>query len=242
MSTYTGIKDFISEFKEPFDKNIISIKKAKERLKERGERATEEAVREEAKIIREEWEESTKKGIRIHKQVQDKKTKIKKCVVEGWEANSKKKDALPTPTTNILKNNTNYIEKRIVSEKYKLIGYSDDVDVVRNFINIEDSKTGKNIYKTSAIRLKTGFTLPPTYFFPPISHLQDCNFNEIALQLSMYLYLLWIHNKKLKPGKLFIRHIVTNSNEKIISEKLIPVPYLREEVKALLKHRLQNAL
>ena len=237
---YKGIKEFIKEFKEPFDRHTTSLKKAKERLRDRGEKATELAVKEEAQIIIAEWDESIKRGEKLHKQIQEKKTKIKNCIVEGWESNSKKKGS-PDPSANILKNNTNYIEKRVVSEKYKLSGYSDDIDVVKNFINIEDTKTGE-IYKTSAIKLKTGFVLPPTYFFPPLSNLQDCNFNEIALQMSLYMYILWTHNKHLKPGKMHIRKIVTNSQDKIIEEKLIKVPYLRDEVKAMLKNRLQNAL
>lgn len=237
---YIGIKDFIKEFKEPFDANASALKKAKERLRERGERATEAAVREEAKIIREEWEELNKKGIKIHKQVQDKKAKIKNCIVEGWAKADKK--GTPSSSSNKLENNTNYIEKRVVSEKYGLVGYADDVEVKNNFINIEDTKTVKAIYKTSAIKLKNGMTLPPTYFYAPINKLQDCNFNEAALQMSLYMYILWTHNKKLKPGKMYIRHIKTNSQDKILEEKLHKVPYLRDEVKAMLKHRLQNAL
>lgn len=238
---YLGIKKFIAEFKEPFDKNVVSMKKAKERLKERGEKATELAVREEAQIIREEWETATKKGEKIHKQLQDKKTKIKTCVVEGWGSSSKKGE-IPNSSANLLKNNTSYIEKRVVSEKYELVGYSDDVEVKNNFIHIEDTKTGKAIYKTSAIKLKNGFTVPPTYFYPPLQNLQDCNFNEIALQMSLYMYILWTHNKKLKPGKMYIRHIKTNSQDKIIDQIMIKVPYLRDEVKAMLKYRLQNAI
>jgi len=238
---YLGVKKFIAEFKEPFDKNVVSIKKAKERLRERGEKTTDLAVKEEANIILKEWEELEEKGTRIHKKIQDKKAKIKKCIVEGRESSSKK-EGTPDPSTNILKNNTNYIEKRIVSEKYELIGYADDVEVKNNFINIEDTKTGKAIYKTSAIKLKNGFTLPPSYFFPPLHNLQDCNFNETALQMSLYMYILWTYNKKLKPGKMFIRHIKTNSQDKIIDEEMIKVPYLRDEVKAMLKYRLQNSL
>lgn len=237
---YQGIKEFIKEFKEPFDRNAISLKKAKERLRDRGEKAIEIAVKEEAAIIREEWDKLIKRGEMLHKQVQEKKAKIKSCIVEGWEKSSKKVGT-PDPSTNNLKNNTKYIEKRIVSEKYKLIGYADDVEVIKNFINIEDTKTGE-IYKTSAIKLKTGFVLPPTYFFSPINNLQDCNYNEAALQMSLYMYILWMHNKHLKPGKMYIRQIITNSQDKITEEKLIEVPYLREEVRAMLKNKLQNAL
>ena len=238
---YKGIKDFISEFKEPFDTDSNAVKKAKERIRERGDRATIEEIKKEVQVIKKEWKELSERGIRLHKQIQDKKVKIKNCIVEGREADFKKRKPLD-PSLNKLKNNTNYIEKLVFSEKYKLVGYSDDVEVVKNFINIEDAKTIKNIYYTSVIKLKNGMVLSPTYFFPPINKLQDCNFNEIALQMSLYMYILWMHNKHLKPGKMHIRHIITNSQDKILEQILIPVPYLRDEVKAILKHRLQNAL
>lgn len=237
---YKGIKNFISEFKEPFDAKTKAIKLAKERLKEKGEKATQQAVEEEVAIIRAEWKEAENRGIKLHKQIQDKRTKIKTCVIEGHSG--KKSNDIPDPSSNKLKNNTTYIEKSIVSDKYKLIGYADEVNVVNNYINIEDTKTTKVIYNTSAIKLKNGFTVPPTYFFAPINKLQDCNKNETALQVSLYMYLLWLSNKNLKPGKLTIRHVKTNSQDKIIEEVIIPIPYLREEVKAMLKNRMQDAV
>lgn len=238
---YKGIKDLIKEFKEPFDRRAVSTRKAKERLRERGDKATAEAVQEEAKIIIAEWDESTKRGQKLHKQVQDKKAKTKSCIVEGWE-DPKLKGFSSDPSQNTLKNNTTYIEKKIVSDKYKLVGYADEVEVKKNFIIIEDSKSSPVIYKNSAIRLKNGFVLPPKFYSHPLSHLQECNFNDAALQMSLYMYLLWIHNKKMKPGKLYIRHIKTNTKDKIIDQPLIEVPYLRDEVKAMLKYRLENDL
>lgn len=235
-----GIKDFILEFKEPFDPKTKSVKLAKERIKDRGEKAIQQAVEEEVAIIKTEWKEAQNRGLKLHKQIQDKRTKIKTCVIEGHSG--KKSNNIPDPSSNKLKNNTTYIEKSIVSDKYKLLGYADEVNVVNNYINIEDIKTTKVIYNTSAIKLKNGFTVAPTYFFSPINKLQDCNKNEAALQLSIYMYLLWLSNKNLKPGKLHIRHIKTNSQDKIVEEILIPVPYLREEVKAMLKNRIQNAV
>jgi hypothetical protein len=235
--SYKGIKEFISEFKEPFDYK----KKAKDRLRDNGERATKQAIEEEIVILKKEYDDAAKRGTALHKKIQDKKTKTKECVVEGWE-DSSKVSLDPDLSTNILKNNTTYIEKKIISDKYKLVGYADEVNVVKNFINIEDTKTQKRIYRSSAIRLKNGFLLPPTYFYPPIDKLQACNYNDAALQMSLYLYLLWVHNKKLKPGKLHIRHIITNDKDDILSEELVEVPYLIDEVKKILKHRLKNGI
>lgn len=232
--SYKGVKEFIAEFKEPFDIK----KKAKQKLKEDGERATKQAIEEETVIVKNDYDNSAKRGIKLHKIIQDKKTKIKNCVVEGWASSSK--EGLPNPTTNLLKNNTTYIEKRVVSDKYQLVGYADEVEVKRNFINIEDIKTWKRIYKTSSIKLKNGFVLPPTYFYTPIDKLPACNYYEAALQMSIYMYILWIYNKRLKPGKLHIRHIKANDKDEILEEELIEVPYLLSEVKKILKHRLKN--
>lgn len=233
--SYKGIKNFISEFKEPYDLK----RKAKERIKENGDRATKQAIEDEIILLKKEYDDKTKRGENLHKKIQKNKVKIKNCIVEGWEDNSNK-EFPPNPTINKLLNNNTYIEKKIISEKYKLVGYADEVEVKKNFINIEDIKTQKRIYRTSSIRLKNGFVLPPTYFYSPIDKLQDCNYYEAALQMSLYLYILWTYNKKLKPGKLHIRHIKTNDKDDILKEELIEVPYLLDEVKKILKHRLKN--
>lgn len=238
--SYKGIKDFINEFREPFDPKSKSLKLAKERLKEKGEKATEENIKIEVALIKEEWDNKQKRGTKLHKEIQNQKAKIKNTIVEGREVIIK--GSTPDPSTNLLSNGFTYIEKKIVSAKYGLVGYADEVKVVKNFIHIEDIKTTEKIYRSSAIKLKNGFTVPPTYFFPPIDKIQDSNFYEAALQVSLYMYILWIHNKRLKPGKLYIRHIKTNSQDKIIKEELIELPYLRDEVKAMLKHRKLNAL
>lgn len=232
--SYKGIKEFIAEFKEPFDIK----KKAKQRIKDSGERATKQAIEEEMIILQKEYKEATERGEKLHKEIQNKKTKIKDCIVEGWEKFDK--GSSPDLSTNTLQNNKTYIEKRIISDKYELVGYADEVEVKKNFINIEDTKTWKKIYRSSVIRLKNGFVLPPTYYYPPVDNTPACNYYDAALQISMYMYILWIHNKKLKPGKLVIRHIKTNDNDKILEEELIEVPYLLEEVKKLLKYRIKN--
>ena len=43
---------------------------------------------------------------------------------------------------------------------------------------------------------------------PPVDSLDDCNFYHYALQLSIYMYIILKHNPKLKPGKIFIHHIL----------------------------------
>lgn len=234
--SYTSVKAFIDQFREEFDYKKV----AKTRLKDSGERATKQAIDDEIEILKEEYQKASQRGTDIHKKHQNKIIKSKECVVGVYENNGKKSKSIITDEENVLKNNTTYIEKKVIYDKYKLIGYSDQVDVIKNFINVEEVKTFKKLYRTSSIKLKSGLTLAPKYFFSPIDKLQDCNYYQTALQSSIYMYILWIHNKHLKPGKIHLRHIKTNDKDDIIEEELIELPYLLDEVKKILKYRLKN--
>jgi len=87
----------------------------------------------------------------------------------------------------------------------------------------------------------------------PVSHLDDCNFNHYALQLSIYMYIMLKHNPKLRPGKMFIHHVTFDlegedeygypitkydDNGDPVIKQVIPmeIPYLKEEVIAILKN------
>jgi hypothetical protein len=91
----------------------------------------------------------------------------------------------------------------------------------------------------------------------PVSHLDDCNYNHYALQLSTYMYIMLKHNPKFKPGKLILHHVLffeegldhlgapiiaRDINGEPIIKKIVPyeVPYLKEEVVNLIKDK-QNA-
>jgi hypothetical protein len=64
----------------------------------------------------------------------------------------------------------------------------------------------------------------------PVSHLEDCNFNRYALQLSLYAYMDQ-EECGTTPGKLGILFI--NKNQ---SMKYLPVPYMRLEAEAIINH------
>jgi len=112
--------------------------------------------------------------------------------------------------------------------------------VKRGTINITDNKVIDKLYRSSSFKTDTGFQVIGEKMFEPLDHLDSCNFNEAVLQLSLYMYLAWENNKNLKIGKLFIRHIKLNDKGKKIKDELIPVPYLKSEVKKILKYRLLN--
>jgi hypothetical protein len=133
-----------------------------------------------------------------------------------------------------------------------ICGQSDLVEVVNGKVNIIDYKTNKEI-KTEAFTNWEGVT---EKMLDPVSHLDDCNFNHYALQLSIYMYIILKHNPKLKPGRIFIHHItfeqkgedkwgypiakLDNEGNPIVKEVIpMSVPYLVDEVISIM-HFLQN--
>jgi hypothetical protein len=90
----------------------------------------------------------------------------------------------------------------------------------------------------------------------PLNHLDDCNLNHYALQLSIYLFIILKHNPKLKPGTLTIHHILfeeagrdkfdnpitalDTTGDPIVKD-LVPydLPYMKKEAIAMI-HWLQD--
>lgn len=95
-----------------------------------------------------------------------------------------------------------YPEHLIYLMSAGICGQADRVEVVNDCIDLYDYKTNKEIkkrvLKQQVERLK---------MLPPLSHLDDCNFNDYALQLSIYMYMMLKHNYNLNPGIMQIDHI-----------------------------------
>lgn len=68
------------------------------------------------------------------------------------------------------------------------------------------------------------------FFLSPLDHLEDCNYNRYALQLSLYAY---IAQKQygIRIGRLALIFI-----DKELQVQVHPIAYLRFEAEALLKH------
>ena len=145
-----------------------------------------------------------------------------------------------------------YPEHMVYLRSAGICGQSDLVEVVNSKVNIIDYKTNKEI-KTEAFTNWEGVS---EKMLDPISHLDDCNFNHYALQLSIYMYIILKHNPKLKPGRIFIHHITFEQEKEDkwgypiakldhdgnpIVKEVIPmsVPYLVDEVISIM-HFLQN--
>lgn len=144
-----------------------------------------------------------------------------------------------------------YPEMIIYLKSAKICGQSDKVMVTSNkYVHIEDYKTNKEIDMHSY----KNWEGKPQMMLYPVDNLEDCNFYHYALQLSFYMYMICKHNPMLKPGKLRIHHITfaldhvddhgfpvykkdESGNFVISSIKQIDLPYLKNEVVAIIKHR-----
>ena len=152
-----------------------------------------------------------------------------------------------------------YPEHMVYLKSAGICGQSDLVEVVNNRIYIIDYKTNKEI-KTEAFVNWEGVSDKLSF---PLLHLDDCNFNHYALQLSIYMYIMLKHNPKLKPGAMFIHHVAFEEDDKDangypvtkytsegdpIVKQVIPmeVPYLEDEVRSIIlwlsdnKHKLKK--
>jgi hypothetical protein len=145
-----------------------------------------------------------------------------------------------------------YPEHMVYLKSAGICGQSDLVEVVGDKVNIIDYKSNKKIETESFVNWE-GVS---EKMLDPVSHLDDCNFNHYALQLSIYMYVILKHNPKLKPGRIFIHHItfeqegedkwgypiakLDNEGNPIVKEVIpMSVPYLIDEVISIM-HFLQN--
>lgn len=142
-----------------------------------------------------------------------------------------------------------YPEHMVYLKSAGICGQSDLVEVINGRVNIIDYKTNKEI-KMESFKNWEGISEKMLH---PVSHLDDCNFNHYALQLSIYMYIILKHNPKLMPGNIYIHHITFETEGKdnwgypiakkdengdpIVKDVTpIPVPYLYDEVISVINH------
>jgi hypothetical protein len=146
-----------------------------------------------------------------------------------------------------------YPEHFVYLKSAGLCGQSDRVEVIGPYVDIIDYKTNKEI-KTQSWRNFEGLSQK---MIGPVAHLDDCNFNHYALQLSLYMYIIQKHNHNLKPRNLMLQHIAFEESgvDKFgypiakkddqgnpIVKAVIPykVPYLKKEVQDMIKWLSEN--
>ncbi len=235
---FIGVNNFIASFKPEIDWN----KKAKRKAKDLGITVDE---------VKEKWAKKRDIGIKIHRDIHNEEIANPPS---GMELHShlaaydeETGDKLIAPSINgiypngKLNNNSIYLERPCYSFKQGIVGIPDKIEVVKNTINIDDYKTYTNLYRTS-LAIRVGGKLYKEKYNAPVAHLDACNYIDATLQLSLYMYILWENNRNLKVGKLFLTHIKTDDNGKILSKEREEVPYMREEVRTMLTHKRNNEI
>jgi len=146
-----------------------------------------------------------------------------------------------------------YPEHMVYLKSAGICGQSDLVEVVNNKVNIIDYKTNKEI-KMESFKNWEGISQKLSF---PVAHLDDCNFNHYALQLSIYMYIILKHNPKLRAGNIFIHHVIFEEEGKdahgypitkyslegdpIVKDVVqIEVPYLKDEVISIINWLYDN--
>lgn len=147
-----------------------------------------------------------------------------------------------------------YPEHLVYLKSASMCGQADRVEVVGNHVNIYDYKTNKEI-KQEGFTNWQGIT---DKLKSPLNHLDNCNFNHYALQLSMYMYMILKHNHSLKPGIMEIHHILFekdgedkygypiikhSSDGNPIVKEVVPytIPYLKKEVISIINYLKENS-
>jgi hypothetical protein len=146
-----------------------------------------------------------------------------------------------------------YPEHFVYLKSAGLCGQSDRVEVIGKYVDIIDYKTNKEI-KLQSYRNYEGFSQK---MLGPLMHLDDCNFNHYALQLSLYMYIILKHNHNLVPRNMILQHITfeeegfdkydypitkKDSSGDPIVKNITPyrVPYLKREVTDMIKYLHEN--
>jgi hypothetical protein len=135
-----------------------------------------------------------------------------------------------------------YPEHMVYLRSASICGQSDLVEVVNGVVHITDYKTNKEI----KVEGFTNWEGVSQKMAPPVNHLDDCNLNHYALQLSLYMFIILKHNPKLSPGTLTIHHILfeeagrdrfdnpisaldTNGDPIVLDVVQYDLPYLKKE-------------
>ena len=140
-----------------------------------------------------------------------------------------------------------YPEHMVYLKSAGICGQSDLVEVINGRVNIIDYKTNKEIKTESYVNWE-GISKKMLH---PVNNLDDCSFNHYALQLSIYMYIILKHNPKLKPGEIYIHHVIfeqegedefgypiykkLSNGDPVVKEVIqMEVPYLKEEIMSII--------
>jgi hypothetical protein len=146
-----------------------------------------------------------------------------------------------------------YPEHLVYLKSVGICGQADRIEIVNDRIDVYDYKTNKEIKMQSFV----GKNGKSKKMLAPLAHLDECNYNEYALQLSTYMYIIQKHNFNLIPGKIQLDHVefeidhVDANGYPVIAhdakgdpmvKKVTPyeLPYMKKEVIAMFKYVQEN--
>ena len=238
---WVSVTSLVSKFKEPFDADAIAEKSSKNK-KSKWFGIPPDKIKE---LWKSESERAMTLGTFYHNQREADLCSLSSIEKEGIPLpvySPIEKEGLKQAPEQKLTDGI-YPEHMVYLKSAGICGQSDLVEVVNSKVNITDYKTNKKIDKESYVNWE-GISKK---MLPPLSHLDDCNFYHYALQLSIYMYIIIKHNPKLKPGRMFLHHIVfeeegrdeydnpitkySPEGDPIVKEVIpIEVPYLKAEV------------
>jgi len=248
---WTSTTSVISKFKQPFDRDGVAEKVSKS-PKSKWFGKTPDQIK---SIWDAEGERAMELGNWYHNQRESdllefstierygKEVPIVRPIIEGH-----KKFAPSQKLTDGV-----YPELLVYLKSAGVSGQSDLVEVVNGYVHITDYKTNKEIKSKSYVNWE-GVSKK---MLAPVAHLDDCNLNHYNLQLSLYMYIILKHNRRLKPGNLVIQHVKFKKEEEDangypiyartpqgdpVIEDIVyyELPYLKEEVANILKHLKEN--
>lgn len=209
---YISVTTLLGKYKTPFDKDLHSTRVANKNG------VPKEMVLE---MWRQEAKTATDKGTKIHK------------LMENYIINGDKDEEfqyLYDSYDNVVKISIDRhkavnSEMLLHNDEFKIAGTSDLIYDHGDYFTISDFKTNKKFKYSSEFN---------DYFKAPISHLQYCEHNVYALQMSLYAKLYEeMTNKKCK--KIVVFYLQNNNWVDIHCN------YLKLEVEAILKdYRLDN--
>lgn len=142
------------------------------------------------------------------------------------EANSHLEPIIKDITSHYSAYHKTYDEICLYSKEWRIAGTTDKLCALSNRSNSEvdiaDFKNWKSANFHSDYRKR---------MYAPIDHLQECNYIKASIQLSVYAYLFEeLTGRRVRD--LFIHHIPP---EDMTKHRIIPVIYLKNDIKDLLK-------
>jgi len=248
---WISVTTLISEFKEPFDAKSIAKKVSKNKnSKWYGMKPKE---------IENAWKSESERALELgtfyHNQRESDLCSLASIEKEGVplpiyspiEKEGIKYAPEPKLTEGV------YPEHMVYLKSAGICGQSDLVEVVNGKVNIIDYKTNKEIKTESYVNWE-GISKKLLH---PVNNLDDCSFNHYALQLSIYMYIILKHNPKLKPGNIYIHHVIfeqegddeygypiykkLDNGDPVVKEVIVmDVPYLKDEVLSIISWLKDN--